>query len=120
MSFLKLFIPATLACLCNASANTIWKLQFMKVPLNLTSFSSFVSSVFTFKIIFGLFLYAGSTGLFFYMLSSFKMAQVVPILALTYVFNLFAAYFILHESVSTLQIIGICVIISGILLYSRG
>jgi undecaprenyl phosphate-alpha-L-ara4N flippase subunit ArnE len=120
MTYIRLLIPAALACACNAAANTLWKIQFSKVPLSVASISAFISSVFTFKVILGAFLYCGSMVLFFYLLSHYKMSQVVPVLALTYVFNLLAAYFVLHENVSVVQVAGICVILGGIFLYSRG
>lgn len=52
-------------------------------------------------------------------LSRVDVSVAYPLLSLGYVFITFAAYFILHENVSALRIIGVAVILAGIFLVTR-
>lgn len=122
MSFLRLLIPASIACLCNALANMLWKMQFDKKPISRDAFSSFRSFVDFFltpNIIGGVLLYIGSMLLFFYMLSNFKLSQVIPITVLTYVFNIVIAVAVFHERLVLPQIIGTVIIMCGLFVLSR-
>jgi len=119
MNTLKLLIPISFACFCNASANTLWKMQFSKNPINFSSISAILMTIFSMQVIGGMILYTISMVLFFYLLSNYKLSEVIPLTCLTYVFNLIAAYFIFREKLLPTQIIGIFIIISGIVVFSR-
>ena len=86
-----------------------------KNPFDITSFSSILSAMLSIKIIIGVICYMISMLLFFYLLSNYGLSLVIPMVtAFTYSLNLLSAYFILHERVSPLQIIGILIILIGI------
>ena len=116
MNILKLAIPATLSCLCNTIANTLWKLQLSNHPFNITSKMQFIESVFNLRIIGGVCFYGISMLLFFYILSNFRLSQAVPFLATTYVFNFITASLIFKEVINIKQIVGIILIITGIII----
>lgn len=110
---LSLIIPVVLATLLNAIANTIWKIYFQHNGFSFTSFNS-IFTLFNVYIISGIFCYVGSMLLFFYMLSRFDLSVIIPLTALTYIFNMLAAYYIFHESLDVYKIVGILIIILGI------
>jgi len=92
MDFLKLLIPATAACLCNALANMLWKFRFNIHPLKIGRISDVLSMILDIKIITGIMLYVISMLLFFYMLSNFKLSIIIPVTCLTYIFNIIISY----------------------------
>jgi len=119
MSFRKLIVLAAIACICNTTANTLWKIQFNKKPLNISCFSDIIHTFLTANIIGGVFFYLFSMLLFFYMLSHFNLSVIVPVTSLTYVFNIIAAYFIFNEKLSINQLIGTGIIMLGLLVLSK-
>ena len=110
---LSLMIPVVLATLLNAVANTVWKIYFQKSEFTYSSFSS-ILSLFNIYIISGIFCYVGSMLLFFYMLSRFDLSVIIPLTALTYIFNMLAAYYIFQESFDIYKISGMFIIVFGI------
>lgn len=114
---ISLIIPVLLATMLNTVANTLWKIYFQKYQFTYVSFMS-IFDLFNIYIVSGVFCYIGSMLLFFYMLSRFELSVIIPLTALTYVFNMMAAYFIFHESFDTYKILGILVIIIGICVLS--
>lgn len=114
---LSLIIPAVFATLLNAVANTIWKIYFQKGEFSYTSMAS-ILGLFNVYIMSGILCYVCSMLLFFYMLSKFDLSVIIPLTALTYIFNLLAAYYIFHESFDLYKIGGIFIIIIGICVLS--
>ena len=110
---LTLVIPVVLATLLNAVANTVWKIYFQKGEFSYTSIAS-VLSLFNIYILSGILCYVGSMLLFFYMLSKFDLSVIIPLTALTYIFNMLAAYYIFHESFDMYKISGMIIIVCGI------
>lgn len=49
--------------------------------------------------------YGVSMVIFFYLLSNYRLSQVVPFLAMTGIFNMAVAAIFLHESISMVQIV---------------
>ncbi len=119
IDFLKLLIPAIIACSCNAAANTFWKFHFMKRPLHILGLNDVLLLALSPFILIGVILYVMSMLLFFYMLSNFKMSVIVPLTSLTYVLNLFVAYAIFHEKIFAQNIIGTAVVIIGLVILSK-
>lgn len=114
---MSLFIPVLLATLLNTVANTVWKIYFQKYGFNFSSFLSLFDLV-NIYILSGVICYVGSMLLFFYMLSRFDLSVIIPLTALTYIFNMLAAYFIFQESFDIYKIGGMFVIIFGIVILS--
>lgn len=114
---MSLFIPVLLATLLNTIANTVWKIYFQKYGFHFSSFLS-VLDLLNVYIVGGVICYVGSMLLFFYMLSRFDLSVIIPLTALTYIFNMLAAYFIFQESFDIYKISGMVVIILGIVILS--
>lgn len=119
MDFIKLFIPATFACSCNAAANMFWKMHFDKEPFLLKSVSDFLSMIGSIFIWAGIGCYVCSMLLFFYMLSNFKLSAVTPVTCMTYIFNIIIAKTVFDEHITTTQLVGTAVIICGLVILSR-
>jgi drug/metabolite transporter (DMT)-like permease len=109
----SLIIPVVMATLFNAIANTIWKIYFQKNEFTYHSLGS-IFNLFNIYIISGIICYIGSMLLFFYMLSRFDLSVIIPLTALTYIFNMLAAYYVFHESFDIYKISGMIIIIFGI------
>jgi len=114
-----LAVFALLSSACNSVANAFWKAQFSQIPLQTNSFQAFLSSVAHWRIFIGMLCYGISMLLFFYLLSNYKLSQVAPYLAMTYVFNFLIASFFFHETINCIQIVGILLIIAGIIIFNR-
>jgi drug/metabolite transporter (DMT)-like permease len=110
---LALFVPVIIATLLNAIANTVWKIYFQKGEFSYTSIVS-ILGLFNVYIISGILCYVGSMLLFFYMLSKFDLSVIIPLTALTYIFNMLSAYYIFHETFDLYKIGGMLIIILGI------
>ena len=119
MNFVKLFIPACAACSCNALANMFWKFRFNKIPLSLKSLDDFCSLLLSWQIWIGVGFYVFSMLLYFYMLSNFKLSVLMPVLCLTYIFNIVIAKLVFNESIGMTQLLGTAIIIMGLLVLSR-
>ena len=116
MNILMLALPALLSSACNASANALWKTQFLETPLQTDSIYALIRSVLHWRIIGGMACYGVSMLLFFYLLSHYKLSQVVPFLATTYIFNFIIAALFFREPIVWTQVCGICLIIGGVVL----
>lgn len=114
MSILKLLIPILLATLLNAAANTFWKLELATNPFTFQNPGNIISLFLSFKIILGIIFYGISMILFFYLLSHYQLSLVIPLTALTYIFNFLAAYMVFHENISWSHLLGTFLIIIGI------
>lgn len=119
MFFIKLLIPAIIACTCNALANMFWKMRFDKVPLRFGSIQDIIGLITSPYIWTGVGCYGCSMLLFFYMLSNYKLSAIMPVTCMTYVFNIIIARLVFDESISKVQIIGTLIIILGLIVLSR-
>lgn len=117
--FLKLLIPAFIACLCNALANMLWKFRFDKVPLSFKSMQDIFGLMTSPYIWGGVACYGCSMLLFFYMLSNYKLSSIIPVTCMTYIFNIAIARIVFEENISKIQIVGTAVIICGLIVLSR-
>ncbi|MBC5729732.1 EamA family transporter [Pseudoflavonifractor hominis] len=116
MNSIMLIIPALLSSACNSIANALWKTQFLQTPLQTDSLYALIRSVFHWRIMGGVVCYGISMLLFFYLLSHYKLSQVVPFLATTYIFNFIIAGIVFHEVITWTQLGGIALIIGGVIL----
>lgn len=120
MGFLGLFIPAVIACTCNALANMFWKMRFNEIPLSIKSVNDILGLVTSVHIWIGIGCYGCSMLLFFYMLSNYKLSSIMPVTCMTYIFNILIAKLVFGESISKVQLLGTVIIIVGLLVLSRG
>lgn len=120
MGFLKLLIPASIACICNALANMFWKMRFDKIPLSIRSIQDVGGLLISPHIWAGLCCYGCSMLLFFYMLSNYKLSSIMPVTCMTYIFNIVIARVVFHESIGRTQIVGTAIVICGLIILSRG
>ena len=58
--------------------------------------------------------FGSATILWFYMLKNFDFSLAYPITSLSYIFGMFAAAFIFHETVPTARWIGVVFIVIGV------
>jgi drug/metabolite transporter (DMT)-like permease len=69
------------------------------------------------KIWLGIILYIGTTGLYLFLLTKYKFFVIqLTVTGLALVFSTLIAYFIFHEKISLVNIIGLVVVLFGILL----
>ena len=120
MSFVRLFVPACIACSCNAMANMFWKFRFNVKPLSFKNGADILDLILSPYIWLGIMCYGISMLLFFYMLSNYKLSAIMPVTCMTYIFNIAIARFVFKESISITQIIGTLIIIIGLIVLSRG
>ena len=118
MSFLHVLLPTTAACLLNAIANGLWKVQFQKQPL-VFKFDIMLTTLMSPYIILGICCYVVSMLIFFYLLSNFSLSIIIPLTALTYIFNLLLAFVIFKESFDTYRLAGVVIIILGVAILSK-
>ena len=67
----------------------------------------------------GLMLYAFSTVLWIYVLRYVELSYAYPMLSLGYVLVFIASYFLFNEPISSLRVMGLICILTGIILVSR-
>lgn len=120
MILFKLFLLAMINSLCNTLANALWKYQFSRQALDVSSMGKLIKTCFQLNIFLGVFFYVVSMLTFFYLLSNYKISSVIPLLAMNYIFNLLAAYILFKDTISITQIVGMAIILLGIVIYSRG
>ncbi|WP_333804611.1 EamA family transporter [Sulfurospirillum sp.] len=118
MTFLNLLLPTTIACALNACANVFWKLQFQKQPLVL-KLEALMGLIIQPNIIIGVCFYVLSMLIFFYLLSNYALSIIIPLTAMTYLFNMLLAFIVFKESFDAYKLIGMAIIILGIAVLSQ-
>lgn len=118
MNFFHILLPTTIACALNAFANGLWKMQFQKQPLVLKS-DILITTLVSPYVIIGICFYVISMLIFFYLLSNYSLSIVIPLTAMTYIFNMLLAFFIFKESFDSYKLIGMIIIILGIAVLSK-
>lgn len=118
MIFIHLLVPTTIACALNAFANVLWKLQFQKQPLVL-KLETIIHLIISPYIVIGVGCYVLSMLIFFYLLSNYALSMIIPLTAMTYMFNMLLAFIIFKESFDSYKIVGMMIIIFGIIVLSR-
>lgn len=115
----KLVIPVLLFCCLNTAGNSLWKYQFTKTPVTLSNLNENIHLLWSPYILLGIFSYVSSMIIFFFLLSNFKMSYIVPVTALTYIFNILVAVLFFGERISISYLAGIVLILAGIYFISR-
>ena len=118
-TFLTLVLPVAFACLLNAAGNSLWKYQFQKTPFLYTNISDNLHFLASPVVWGGIISFTTSMLLIFMLLSKHNISYIVPLTALTYVFNILAAYLIFHERITIFQLSGIVLIITGVIFVTK-
>lgn len=111
----------TLLCLLNtllmATGQMLFK--FGSAGKEITSLLDIIKLFFTPVVFFALCLYAGTTGLWLYILSRVPISHAYPIQALAFPIVLAASMVFFHESVSVMKWLGIAIIVCGVFVATR-
>jgi len=118
MEFLKIVLPMSMACLCNTIANTLFKIELSKNPLNLTSLMDIIKTFTSVKVLIGVGFYGLSLLIFMHTLSRYKMSIVVTMTSMTYIFNFVVAFLIFKEKISIHSVLGGVIILVGLAVIS--
>jgi undecaprenyl phosphate-alpha-L-ara4N flippase subunit ArnE len=62
---------------------------------------------------------ASATAIWVYVLKKIEFSLAYPMLSISYIFGLLAAYFIFHETIVWTRWLGVAVIISGVILVAQ-
>jgi drug/metabolite transporter (DMT)-like permease len=118
-----IFILIFFGVLLNSGAQLLLKVGVNQIgyfEFNLSQLSLFVFKVVcNIPIVAGLMLYVMSVVIWLLVLSRVPVSYAYPLLSLGYLINAIAAFYLLHEPVSALRILGILIIMAGVYLVSQ-
>jgi drug/metabolite transporter (DMT)-like permease len=101
----------------------LWKLALLKTKFSFSSditIRKVINLIFSPYMIFGIIIYFFATVFWIYLLDKFEYSKIYPTLAIAYLFALIFAYFIFKENIGWNKISGVFLIISGILIITKG
>lgn len=105
------------------SGQVLWKIGLDKIGGFYLAEKSILTNVFRIFsngwIFSGFVVYAIATGFFMWLLSKFEISLVIPISSVSFIYSLMAGYWIFHETISPLRIVGVLFIIFGVILVVR-
>lgn len=81
--------------------------------------SSLISAVFTPYVLFGLFLYAISSAFWLIVLSKWPLSFAYPMIATNYLLVVILSRIFFHETVASLQWVGITLMVGGLMMVAR-
>lgn len=116
---MKVVYLVLVSSLLGTLGNMLWKMQFSRQPLDLSSIPSIVSTFLSWKVLIGGIFYFCSMIMFFYLLSNFRMSVIIPLQSITYILNLFVAFALFKEKISVGQMLGTIIIMAGIIVLLR-
>ncbi len=113
-----LLIPV--AALALVSAQALWRSAVVDGQIlrkNGSIFSIIPQVATSPKIWLGILLYVSTTGLYLYLLTRYKFFVIqLSITSLALIFSTLIAYFVFHEKISTVNIIGLAIVLVGLFL----
>ena len=113
MMYILIFINISLLLL----GQVIWKLGTKTINFEMTLKGIF-NLLFNPYVLGGGIIYVIASLLWIYILSKEDLSKVYPLQSLCYVFGAVIGIFIFKENVSTLKILGLCMIVSGAFIIS--
>ncbi|TLS52053.1 hypothetical protein FE782_11830 [Paenibacillus antri] len=116
---MKIVYLVLVSSLLSTVGNLLWKWQFSKHPLDLSSIASIAGTFMSWKVLLGGLGYFCSMVLFFYLLSNYKMSVIIPLQSITYLLNLAVAVALFKEKMSLGQAFGTAIIMIGIVVLLR-
>jgi undecaprenyl phosphate-alpha-L-ara4N flippase subunit ArnF len=99
------------------SGQVLWKIGLNRQPL--TSLGSVLPAVLQPTVLIGCVLFAAATLIWFYALSRYDLSRVYPLQSMAYVIGAVSGVLFLKESMSTVQVLGMILIIGGAFLVAR-
>jgi len=108
MRFSLLFVSIGIACVA--------QIFFKKGAVEMAGISSFLSR----NIMIGLGLYAVSTVFYLNALRTIPLSVAYPMIALSYVIVVLVGKFYLGETLSNVSVMGVCLILTGVVLLGYG
>lgn len=118
-----MFLLILLGVLLNAAAQLLLKAGMSQIGHFAFSYANLfpigLKVMGNIPIMFGLFAYVVSVGVWLLVLSRVEVSFAYPMLSIGYVVNAVAAYYFFGESFSLMRLTGIFIIISGVYLVSQ-
>ena len=113
---MKNYLILGCAIVCNAVANILIKVGMMKVSEAARDTIGMIKgAVFSPAIIAGISFFVVALGGYSYILSKLNLSIAYPIMtSLGYMIVILASWLFLHETITWIQIVGFCLILSGV------
>ncbi len=123
MNMFKVVLLSFFTTFLVTSGQVLWKIGLEKIggfyiaeKSILENFVTIISNGWIFS---GFVVYAIATGFFMWLLSKFEISLVIPISSVAFIYSLMAGYWIFHETISPLRIVGVLCIVFGVFLVVR-
>ena len=123
MNMFKVVLLSVFTTLLITTGQVLWKIGLQKIGGFYIAEKSIIENFF--RIIFngwifsGFVVYAIATGFFMWLLSKFEISLVIPISSVAFIYSLMAGYWIFHETISPLRIVGVLFIVFGVFMVVR-
>ena len=103
------------AIVCNAVANILIKVGMMKLSKTTEMIEMIKGAVFNPAIIAGISFFVIALGGYSYILSKLNLSVAYPIMtSVGYMIVILASWLFLHETITWIQVVGFCLILSGV------
>lgn len=123
MNMFKVVLLSFFTTFLITSGQVLWKIGLQKIGGFYIAEKSILGNVVRIIsngwIFSGFVVYAIATGFFMWLLSKFEISLVVPISSVAFIYSLMAGYWIFHETISPLRIVGVLCISVGVFLVVR-
>lgn len=115
-----IYIIALISILLGAFAQFFLKVAVSGLPGKMLTMGKIPSLLSSPQLWLGCVAYGLSLLFWLYVLSKMELSKAYPMVSLGYVFSMIIAYVWLNESINTMKIAGIILIISGVICIARG
>lgn len=123
MNMFKVVLLSVFTTLLITTGQVLWKIGLQKIGgfylAEKSILENIIRIVFNGWIFSGFVVYALATGFFMWLLSKFDISLVIPITSVAFIYSLLAGYWIFHENISPMRIVGVIFIIFGVFLVVR-
>lgn len=113
------FVYIILCTFLTTLGQAFWKLSLAEVGGFQLSFEFLRGLMMTRFFLLGTFGYGCATVLWLYLLSKYEFSFVCPLMSITYIYSLVLGYFIFHEPIGMMKVIGVFSIILGTVLVTK-
>jgi drug/metabolite transporter (DMT)-like permease len=123
MNMFKVVLLSFFTTFLVTSGQVLWKIGLQKIGGFYLAEKSILENVVRIIsngwIFSGFVVYAIATGFFMWLLSKFEISLVIPISSVAFIYSLMAGYWIFHETISPLRIVGVLFIVFGVFMVVR-